>query len=457
MLVVSYITASTAMLVAALYLALRLRPFVTTTSMLLSALLLVYGPASLIFMASGGQFHYLLRSLSGEKTFPPSMFPTMAAKVGGLEPVITDINFSLGLMYLGVIAGIELMNRALPLRASATDVAVAGWSRQSIGDDKRVHRVLLIAVLACFGVMLFYAVRENHLGTVAHFFSIERDNSARNLFRATYGGSPSYLYRVTLSAIAPMLIIWGLLAGSLRRSWPLLAATALLLLVTMLGKVETLSKAPPSFLLLQVMLALLLAFSNRISWRVALIGGALFLLTVYVATRLVMVFSPDLSPFETVYSRIFETENETLVENFAVFPRLHPHMWGANIRPIAALMGWPFTPAFSLVAYTWYQDHNITSPTLFIADAWADFTFAGPFVFSVLAGALCRGVDLTYLARGKSVVGIAVLATTFWGVLTLISTSLSIAMVTGGLLLAPVLAAILLGTAHWVSPSPPNS
>jgi hypothetical protein len=130
-------------------------------------------------------------------------------------------------------------------------------------------------------------------------------------------------------------------------------------------------------------------------------------------------------------------------------------MWGANIRPLAALMGRPFTPAFSLVAYIWYHDHNITSPTLFIADAWADFSFVGPFVFSILAGALCRGLDLSFLARGKTVLGIAVLSATFWGVLTLISTSLSIAMITGGLLLAPALAALLVWAAHSVSPPKP--
>ena len=111
---------------------------------------------------------------------------------------------------------------------------------------------------------------------------------------------------------------------------------------------------------------------------------------------------------------MFEVENETLVENFAVFPLLHPFTWGANIRPIAMLMGVPYTPSFSLVASIWYGNPDITSPTLFIADAWTDFSYAGVLLYSILAGAICRSIDIIFLAQGKSVVAIAVLVATFW-------------------------------------------
>lgn len=451
MLAASYVFAAAAMTGAAAYLLFRLRFYITTTTMLLGALLLVYGPATLIFLGSHGEFGYVLQLLTGGTTLPKSQFPAMATRVGGLDPVLIDINFSLGLMYLGIVAGVEAMSRLLPTRASAMQTGVGGWSRQSIGDDARTHRLLLIVILICLLLMLVVSIREDHVGTIRGFFAIERDNTARNLFRATHGGSPSYIYRVILSAIAPMLVIWGLLAGTVKKSWPLLAATALLLLLTMLGKIETLSKAPPVFFLSQVLLATLLVFTNRVSWRVALLGGLTFAALMYAATRVIIIFSPELSAIEAVYSRIFDIENQTLVENFAVFPRLHPFMWGANLRPLAALMGVPFTPSFSIVAYTWYQDYNITSPTLFIADAWADFSYAGVIVFSIAAGAICRGIDLVFLPQGKTVVNIAVLAATFWGVLTLVTTSLNIALLTGGLLLAPLLAAIVVTASRRVA------
>jgi len=248
-----------------------------------------------------------------------------------------------------------------------------------------------------------------------------------------------------------MFVVWGFGTGALNRSWPLLLATSLLFLVTMLGKVETLSKAPPAFFLLQIGLAVLLTFSNGISWRTALFSAVVLALVIYVTTRLIIIFPAGMSPIQAVYSRIFEVENETLVENFAVFPRLHPFAWGANIRPLAMLMGVPYVPSFGLVASIWYGSPDITSPTLFIADAWADFCYAGVVVYSIIAGAVCRSIDMLFLSRGKSVVGIAVLAATFWGVLTLITTALNIALFSGGLLLAPLLAATMVAAVRHLA------
>ena len=121
MLFLSYAAASFAMLAAALYLLLRLRLFVSTATMLVASLLLIYGPAALSFTLSGGQYAFLIRPLLGKADIPSSMFPMMSGKVGDLGPVIIAINFSLALMFAGVIAGIESVNRLLPRRAAATD------------------------------------------------------------------------------------------------------------------------------------------------------------------------------------------------------------------------------------------------------------------------------------------------------------------------------------------------
>ena len=442
MLSLSYAAAAAAMFAAALYLFLRLWPFVTTSTMLLSSLLLIYGPALLSFTLSSGEYAYLIRPFIGSSGTPPSMFPVMQEKIGSLDPVIVSINFSIALMYLGIMLGLESVVRFFPKRSTLAQNAMKGWINSQLSDGASDQRLLLVVVATLFALMLFVSLRENHIQTISNFFAI-KDNDARNLYRAHFGGSTSYLYNVTLSGVAPMFVIWGLLAGVRSRSWPLLLAASLLFSVTMLGKAETLSKAPPAFFILQILLALLLIFTNRISWRVLLVAVPLILVVIYVTTRIVIVFSPQGSAIQMTYSRLFEVENETLVENFAVFPRLHPFMWGANIRPIAALLGVPYTPSFSIVAHTWYHDHNITSPTLFIADAWIDFCYAGVFVFSVAAGAICRGIDLVFLPYGKSTVVIAVLGATLWGVLTLIMSSLNIALVTGGLLIAPALAAVL--------------
>jgi len=443
MLTLSYLAAATAMIAAAFYLVLRLRPFITTTTMLIGFLLLIYGPAFLSFTLSSGEYALLIRPLTGGGLAPPSIFSAIRAKGLDLNAIITAMNFSVALMYVGIVAGIEAVGRVAPARTAALATALRGWNEQTIEDDVRNHSVLLIVLSALFLLMLYVSVSENHIRTIWQFFSIKGDNTARNQFRAHFGGSPDYWYRLTLAAVAPMFVIWGLLAGLLSRSWLLLAATCLLFAATMLGKIETLSKAPPVFFLFQIMFAALLAFTNKISWRVALFGSLFAALLVYAVVQAFIIFYPGQSVVELAYSRIFEVENDTLLENFAAFPHLHPFMWGANLRPIAALIGVPYEPAFHIVGYIWYGSHDITSPSLFIADAWADFSYAGVIVFSIISGAICRALDLMFLARGKSVVGVAVLGATLVGVLTLLTTALNIALITGGLLLAPVLAGAL--------------
>ena len=71
--------------------------------------------------------------------------------------------------------------------------------------------------------------------------------------------------------------------------------------------------------------------------------------------------------------------------------------------------------------------------------------------FSILAGAICRAIDIAFLANGKSAVAIAVLAATFWGLLTLLTTALNIALFSGGLLLAPLLAAMLIAAGRYLA------
>ena len=458
MLSVSYATAATAMFAAALYLFFRLRLFLTTTMMLVGSLLLIYGPAFLSYTSSSGEPDFLINRLSGAVGSPHPIFAIIKAKVPDLDAVITAMNFSIALMYLSVIAGIEAVDRLIPKRIATMRSALANWNAQNLHDDVGDHRILLIAIIALLVFMSFFSITEHHIETIWHFLSITADdNAARNAFRLQFSGSPNYLYRLILGAVAPMFVIWGLLAGWLFRSWSLLLAATLLLIVTFVGKADTLSKAPPAFFLIQLLIAALLAFTNRVTWQNALGLTCIVAIVLYATTRLIMIFPQGTAVSEVVYSRVFEAENQALLENFATFPFVHSHMWGANLRPVAMLMGLPYTPAFSIVAYTWYGNYDVTSPALFIADAWADFSYFGVIVFGLIAGAVCRSIDAAFLGHGKTVVGVAVLGATFMGVFTLLVTALNIALFSGGLLLAPILAGLLVTASRYFRQRNPTS
>jgi hypothetical protein len=110
------------------------------------------------------------------------------------------------------------------------------------------------------------------------------------------------------------------------------------------------------------------------------------------------------------------------------------------------------------VAFAWYGTYDVTSNALFIADAWADFWYVGVILFSLVAGALCRSIDAVFLADGKTVVAVAVLGAALFGVFTLLVTALNTAIASGGLLLAPFLAGLLVIASRyfgWPSPASP--
>jgi hypothetical protein len=446
---VSYAAAAAAMLAAALYLFFRLRVFLTTTTMLLGSLLLIYGPLFLSFTLSSGEAGFLIHRLSGLVGVPHPIFSIIKAKVPDLDAVVAAMNFSVALMYAGIIAGIEVVDRLIPRQIARMRTALANWNTQALRDETFDHRFLLIVILALFLWMSFFSIRENQVATVWHFLSITDDSAARNALRLHFSGSPSYGYRLILGAVAPMFIIWGLLAGGLAKSWSLLLAACLLLIVTLIGKADTLSKAPPAFFLIQLMVAALLVFSNKVTWRSVLGLACAIALVFYAITRLVMIFPQGTAVLQVIYVRAFESESQALLENFATFPFVHPHMWGANLRPVALLMGIPYMPAFSIVAYTWYGNYDVTNPALFIADAWADFSYPGVILYSVIAGVVCRSIDAIFLVHGKTVVAIAVLGATFIGIFTLLTTALNIAFISGGLLLAPILAGLLVTATRY--------
>src|SRR5690242_19681081 len=105
-LVASYAAAAAAMVATVLYLFLRLRPYVTTTYMLVVALLLIYGPASLIYTLSSGRAHFVISWLFFGVINPPhEIFARIKSKIPDFDAVVISMNFSLALMYAGVVAG----------------------------------------------------------------------------------------------------------------------------------------------------------------------------------------------------------------------------------------------------------------------------------------------------------------------------------------------------------------
>jgi hypothetical protein len=80
---------------------------------------------------------------------------------------------------------------------------------------------------------------------------------------------------------------------------------------------------------------------------------------------------------------------------------------------------------------------------MFIADAWADFSYIGVIGFSIAVGIICRTIDIVFLARGKTVTAVAVLAAAFVGIYNLMISALPTSMLSGGLILPPLLLVVI--------------
>jgi hypothetical protein len=120
-------------------------------------------------------------------------------------------------------------------------------------------------------------------------------------------------------------------------------------------------------------------------------------------------------------------------------------------------MGVEFHPAHADVSYLWRGEGGSISNAMFIADAWADFSFFGVAVASVLVGIVCRAIDVMVLSQGKTARSVVVLASMFGGVLTLMTTSAQTAILTGGLLSVPLLALGVSGLAALVRDRRPKA
>src|ERR1700729_1046979 len=103
MLPASYVVAAAAILGATCYVYFRLHLFLTATTMLLGSLLLVYGVEYLIYMLSEGERGFLINHLSGMIGAPYPVFLAIKTTVPDFGTVLTSMNFSLALMYGGIM------------------------------------------------------------------------------------------------------------------------------------------------------------------------------------------------------------------------------------------------------------------------------------------------------------------------------------------------------------------
>lgn len=232
----SYLFVALSMLGAAGYLFYKSRSYISAASMLLGFLLLLYGPAYLVYMLYYNQGSVIYRELEKAPYF---------------DEAIISLNFSLAIMYLGCVTGIELVDRIAWRSNDRLNRALESWNFKLLRGDRRFAGLLIAVNLALAALMIWVSIREHHLAIVSGFLDTASSQIAKSEYRLQHAGSDNYAYRVIVNSIAPFFLIWGILEGLINRFRTLLAVSLVLLLLTLFGRMETLSRAPVALLFVQ--------------------------------------------------------------------------------------------------------------------------------------------------------------------------------------------------------------
>lgn len=238
----------------------------------------------------------------------------------------------------------------------------------------------------------------------------------------------------------------GILDSSLRRARVYAILFALLVFI---GKISQYNKAGPVIYVLQILFALYYARSKSFrlrAWHLKM--SLLGMVAIFVVTLLVNNTENVALTLFSAFDRTFMIPNEGIFEYFSVIPLHLPHGYGAGIGFVSALLGdgesGQIRGTYWEVSAVVRGGYGSTSNSFFIADAWAEFSWVGVILFSVVAGWLLRWHDHQVLRWGASPVAIALIVSGYSGAYTLGTTALTTAMITGGLILIPVMANLLL-------------
>jgi hypothetical protein len=265
--------------------------------------------------------------------------------------------------------------------------------------------------------------------------------------RHEMGGSRTYAFNLMLSNLLPFVAFslwtWWREGGQSGVRW---LATAAVIILVITGKLATLSKAPVAVFLLQLLVLDIARRSLQVSARqLAMLAGsgvALFSVMIFAANSDLGGVSQSLL---FLFYRVFMIPNESLLEYFAAFPLQLPHTLGHDIRWLAALLGADaLQSSYFRVAELHRGIPGSATTAMFMADAWAAFSWTGVLVVSIVFGFLLRWIDIWLIARrDRSCITIAGLGLGHYGIFIALQTAFQTALLTGGLLMIVPATALL--------------
>jgi hypothetical protein len=419
------------LVVAILYLIRRIGLYITPSSLLLIGLIGLHGPAYLLYCWSYG---------------PNSIFFHKIVANVKSDDIIATLNFALGLTFLGVVIGMEAISRLFPAQTRFTKAVLKNWSTLPVKRDYQMTvQGTRICIVILLGMMLV-SISDHQISKLAAYLATQGGEFDKIALRNKLGGSNNYFYNLVMYSLAPFMVVCLFNIWKASNDKKALLLGLILFAVVLLGKLATLSKAPAVIFVFQILLANFLFKTIKVS-AATLLKITFFALTFFSAVTLLAIPEIGLSELRRfLYNRIFMVTNEVLLEYFAAIPSKIDHSWGMQIGVIKSLVQSlsstreDLMPTYTAVAAIARDGSTAsTSTAMFMADAWAEFSWFGVIGFSIFFGALVRMIDFYALRHGKSGNAIAIIVGTAFGIYTALNTALTTALLSGGLLVIPFL------------------
>ena len=392
----------------ALYVWQREPPRLLLTPLMLISFLLLYG--------LGGIIYFL-----GADTVPDVRF---------------TVTLSLILMWIGLLAGVELARASMPGLTVRAHRVIREWPATPLTDRGQANQLLgfLGFLVGLYLLATFLALGKP--GQIMSWLSIE-GASDKLKYRIELGGQGGYLYQTLIASLAPFLSFLLLGKAVATRQLYLRAAGLLVCVAVLAGKVGTFQKVPWLIYLLQ----LVIVFQAAKRLEFGLGRAVLYILMVLggTAAATALALSAGTGIFEFLLYRFFEVNNEVVYQTFYVYPGHLPHTWGMNIGLIHSIFGTGELSSAHTEVANFFGAEGATFDAFFIADAWVDFAYGGVFAMSVLVGYVIKSIDTLVLSRGKSPISIALLGSGMYGLFQLQVTSAFTAFLSGGLIFVPLL------------------
>lgn len=419
----------------AAYVRRRVGSQMSLTLVLFGALLFIHGLPLLVYL-----------NFTGPNTF---IYERALAPVDRAE-IVAKLLLAIALMFVSLRVGSELALSSAPRwrRGALADKRLeSGRAPRHVISIGTTPRLLLWLVVAG---MLGVSISLSHLSHVVEFFRFDGTDLEKTLLRRDEGGSPYYVYNVVLYSIAPFLVMvsWCNDIGHLRRRFPSLL-TGMLFCAVMLGKFGTLSKAPPVIFMLQLVLMHVLLRSRQVNLR-ALLTVVVSAIVLFVA--IIRLTFPELDLSATLsflYYRALDIPNESLLEYFAAIPASLPYGYVGALAPLFGGASPPeHLPTYFLVAEITRGSVLSSSNAMFVGDAWAQLSWPGVVLASMAVGYVIRLIDLYARRNGYTDQTVCLVAGCTFGIFTILSTSFTTGLVTGGLAFVPLVSTLFLRRAR---------